>query len=137
MTKHAIAHSSPILRILRVLILIAALAFLLLIFGATSAEPQWAGHGKNRILVRVDPFDLHGRASDEMPTRIHITADEVHLRTHSDGKIDVGSFEIEQYDPQTGKPVPYGKWAYAHAAWELPYRWYDDTIPEEDRKSVV
>jgi len=131
MTKHAIAHSSPILRILRVLILIAALAFLLLIFGATSAEPQWAGHGKNRILVRVDPFDLHGRASDEMPTRIHITADEVHLRTHSDGKIDVGSFEIEQYDPQTGKPVPYGKWAYAHAAWELPYRWYDDTIPED------
>jgi len=27
--------------------------------------------------------------------------------------------------------VKYGKWNYAHENWELPYRWYDDSIPEE------
>jgi hypothetical protein len=97
----------------------------------TQKAPAWVGKGSHRILVRVDPMDLLGRNSDEMPTRIHITADDVLALTGSQRKIDAASFEVEQYDPNSGEPVPYGKWVYAHAAWELPYRWYDDSIPEQ------
>jgi hypothetical protein len=98
---------------------------------APKEVPQWVGKGKYRILVRVDPVDIHTRASDEMPTRIHVSATDLRARTGVAGKIDVASLEIEQYDPQSGRPVTYGKWAYAHADWELPYRWYDDSIPED------
>jgi hypothetical protein len=94
-------------------------------------DPQWVSQRKYRILLRVDPTDIHGRASDEMPTRIHLSAADVRARTGSNGKIDVASLEVEQYDPSTGSAVPYGKWAYAHADWELPYRWYDDSIAED------
>lgn len=82
------------------------------------------------MIVRVNPVDLRGRPSDEMPTRLHISAAEVAKQTGAPGRIDVGSIEVEQYNPASGEPVPYGKWAYAHADWELPYRWYDDSIPE-------
>jgi hypothetical protein len=93
-------------------------------------HPKWVGKAKYRILVQVDPFDIHGRASDEMPTRYHVTADDVHKAAGSQGRIDVGSIEVERYNPADGEPIPYGKWAYAHSDWELPYRWYDDSIPE-------
>jgi hypothetical protein len=97
----------------------------------TNNTPQWVSVRKYRLLVRVDSVDIHGRESDEMPTRVHISADEVQARTGSKGKIDVASLEVEQYDPSTGKAIPYGKWAYAHHEWEVPYRWYDDSIPED------
>jgi len=98
---------------------------------STSKAPQWVGKGRYRVVVRVDPLDLRGRGSDEMPTRLHICAADMKKRTGAQGRIDVGSIEVEQYNPATGEPVPYGKWAYAHADWELPYRWYDDSIPED------
>jgi len=79
-------------------------------------------------------LDLRGRGSDEMPTRLHICAADMKKRTGAQGRIDVGSIEVEQYNPATGEPVPYGKWAYAHADWELPYRWYDDSIPRTFQK---
>jgi hypothetical protein len=107
------------------------LACLFLLGTSPQDQPKWVGKGKYRLLVRVDPFDLYGRQSDEMPTRVHITSADVRARTGMSGKIDVGSIEIEQYDPATGRPINYGKWAYAHAPWEVPYRWYDDSIPED------
>ena len=83
--------------------------------------------------MRVDPLDTGERAVDEMPARIHISAQGVRARagTAAAGKIDVASLEVEQYNPRSGEPVPYGKWAYAHAGWEVPYRWYDDSVPED------
>lgn len=103
--------------------------------GRTLAEPvsdapAWAGKGKYRILVRVDALPLNGRASDEMPARIHLAAADIARRTSAKGKIDVASIEVARYDLSTGQPIPYGKWAYAHATWEVPSRWYDDSIPE-------
>jgi hypothetical protein len=93
-------------------------------------SPRWIGDGEYRVLVRVDPRDLHGRNSDEMPTQISITPDLLKSRAGVSGRINVASFEVERYDAKTGEPIPYGKWAYARADWELPYRWYDDAIPQ-------
>src|SRR3954464_14981179 len=104
---------------------------LLLSANHKSSAPSWVGKGKYRMLVKIEPVDIQGRKSDEMPTRIHISAGDVEKRAGASGKIDVGSIEVEQYDPVTGNPIPFGKWAYAHADWELPYRWYDDSIREE------
>src|SRR5437867_8953244 len=79
--------------------------------GTSKHAPLWAGRGKHRILVRVDPLDISKRAADEMPARIHISAQD--LRAREGGKIDVASLEVEQYNPRSGEPVHYGKWAYA------------------------
>ncbi len=98
---------------------------------AATKVPQWVGKGKHRILISVDPLSLNGRNSDEMPTRIHISAADVKGDSGALRRIDVGSIQVEQYNASTGEPIPYGKWAYAHASWELPYRWYDDSIPEQ------
>ena len=95
------------------------------------ARPTWVGRGKYRLLVRVEPADLGSRSSDEMPTRIAITPELLRSQLGVSGKIDVASFEVEHYDESTGRPISYGKWAYAHADWELPYRWYDSSIPED------
>ncbi len=97
---------------------------------ANSDGPTWVGKGKCRVLVSVDPIDLQGRAYDEMPARIHLASEEIRIRVGVEGKIDVASIEVEEYDPGGGEPINYGKWAYAHAPWEIPYRWYDDSIPE-------
>jgi hypothetical protein len=115
-------------------IAVSFVSLLLLLLAATACNsgnnPKWVGKKKYRILVRVDPLDIHGRASDEMPTRYHVTAEDIRKATGAQGRIDVGSVEVERYDSVTGEPLRYGKWAYAHNDWELPYRWYDDTIPE-------
>jgi FG-GAP-like repeat len=117
---------------LRFTAVLFCIACVLLLMGNTSSDaPAWVGKGKYRILVRVDPVDIHGRASDEMPTRIHIDTADVQKRTGAQGKIDVSSVEVEQYDPAAGKAAAYEKWAYAHADWELPFRWYDDSISED------
>src|SRR5262249_13713846 len=56
---------------------------------------------------------------------------DVAAQTGSTGKIDVASIQVGQYDPKSGEPLEHGKWAYAIKPWEVPYRWYDDAIPEE------
>ncbi|HWR13445.1 MAG TPA: VCBS repeat-containing protein [Terriglobales bacterium] len=94
-------------------------------------EPEWVGKGKYRILVRVDPIDLGSRKSDEMPTRIHISSETILASAGHAGRLDVRSIEVGRYDPVMGRPLPYGKWVYAHADWEVPFRWYDDSIPED------
>lgn len=115
--------------------MLVALTFAVLTIKLHSApnvrQPDWVSARRYRILVRVDPLNIASRKSDEMPTRIHISAADVNKQTGSSGLIDVASLQVEQYDPATGKAIPYGKWAYAKTDWEVPYRWYDDTIPED------
>lgn len=94
-------------------------------------SPLWVGKGRYRLLVRIDALNIGNRSNDEMPTRIHLSREDVHQKTGSRGKIDVNSLQVEQYTPTTGQPMNYGKWAYARANWERPYRWYDDSIPED------
>ncbi len=39
---------------------------------ASDAVAEWAGAGTYRLLVRVDPIDIGGRTSDEMPAELSI-----------------------------------------------------------------
>ena len=55
----------------------------------------------------------------------------MNARTGGTGKIDVGSIQVARYDSETGEPVKGPKWNYAHEDWEVPYRWYDDAIPQD------
>jgi len=88
-------------------------------------------NNKYRLLVRLDPSDLGGRALDEMPAAIKVTTKELHERVGGAGKIDISSIQVERYDPASGKPIRYGKWAYSQTDWDVPYRWYDASIPED------
>ncbi len=126
--KHLMRHV-PLRRLM--IIALAACCMLLNGSGPFVPRPAWVGRGHHRLLVRVDPIDTGKRASDEMPARVAISAQEVRARSGAQGKIDAASIEVEGYDPATGRPIPYGKWAYAHADWEVPARWYDDSIPED------
>ena len=76
--------------------------------------PQWVGKAKYRLLVRVEPVEaLRSRKSDEMPTSIELSGDELRKLAGISGKIDVPSIQVEQYDTKNGDPIPYLKWAYA------------------------
>src|SRR5205823_8460816 len=35
------------------------------------------------------------------------------------------------YDPNSGKPIAYGNYAYARSPFDRPFRWYDGSIPYE------
>src|SRR2546422_5127869 len=85
-----------------VLLCLAGCAFMFAT-GTTKDTPLWVGKGKHRILVRVDPLDTGKRAADEMPARIHMSAQDVRARECAAGKIDVSSLEVEQYNPRTGE----------------------------------
>ena len=98
---------------------------------ATLKEPRWNGKGKYRSLVRVEPRNIGARTRDEMPARIHISREDLRGIVGTTGKIDVASLQVGQYNPDTGQPIKYGKWFYAGTDWEVPYRWYDDSIPED------
>jgi hypothetical protein len=112
-------------------ILSVTLAFLVVSCTVPQNSPSWVGERKYRLLVSVQPADLGPRSSDEMPTRIAIGPELLRSQLGANIKVDVASFEVERYDTKTGKPIPYGKWAYARTDWELPYRWYDDSIPQD------
>lgn len=42
---------------------------------------------------------------------------------------DITTLRIVRYDPKTGRPVAYGKYAFAEGDGDRPFRWYDDAIP--------
>ena len=115
----------------RLLLLVVTVFCFLSCNKSRADSPAWVGKGKYRLLVTVKPRDIGSRVSDEMPTRIAITPELLRSKLGLTGKVDVNSFEVERYSHDTGQPIRYGKWAYAHADWEIPYRWYDASIPED------
>lgn len=127
---NGLLRKSQIVAILIATVLFGCIMVKKMYSASMSRQPEWVSSRTYRILVRVDPLDIGARKSDEMPTRIHISAADVREHTGTKGLIDVASLQVEQYDLLTGKAIPYGKWAYANANWEVPYRWYDDSIPE-------
>lgn len=113
---------------------LCALLLILAVPAAYSADvksPEWVAQRSYRILVEVPPVDIGARASDEMPSRMHLSTEDVQRRFGVHGRIDVTSLQVEQFSPTTGNPIPYKKWAYGKEPWEVPYRWYDGSIAEE------
>src|SRR5690348_9367645 len=89
-----------------------ALVLVLAMPVAYSAEvkpPEWVAQRSYRILVEVSPVDIGTRASDEMPARMHLSAEDVLRRFGVHGRIDVASLQVEQFSPTTGNPIPYRK----------------------------
>jgi hypothetical protein len=95
-----------------------------------AADVVWVGRGVNRILVRIDPLPIGSRASDQMPAEFVIDfKDEISKQLGLKGKFDASSVQVIRYNPDTGQPIRFGKYAYATTEWDCPFRWYDAAIP--------
>lgn len=97
-----------------------------------SARVNWAGHGRYRLLVKIDPQNIGDRNADEMPAEVEINFDE---ELANQLKIvnrlpDIASIQVIKYEPQTGRPLRYKSYAYATTPYDRPFRWYDHAIPE-------
>src|SRR6266545_6580293 len=128
-----VLHSFPrSLKPALVFCLVAA-GFMLFPLAASATQGEqvaWAGRGSYRLLVRIDAVSIGGRVSDQMPAEIIINfRDDVASRLGVAGKLDVSSVQVMRYDPVSGQPVPFGKYAYGTTAWDCPFRWYDEAIP--------
>jgi hypothetical protein len=67
-----------------------------------------------RVVVRVGPEPLAGRARDERPALLRLAASEFDPRR----RIDPASICVARHDPATGKD-----------GGPIPSRWYDDAVP--------
>jgi hypothetical protein len=82
------------------------------------------------MLVKVEPVDIKRQASDQMPAEVIINfRDDIQKRIGVKGKLNVSSVQVIRYEPDTGKPISFGKYAYATTPWDCPFRWYDAAIP--------
>jgi hypothetical protein len=97
--------------------------------GPGASRVEWAGQGNCRLLVKVDPFDIGGRARDELPAEIVLDLSAQPGGLGVKGRANIASIQVMKYDPQTGKPQPYNAYAYGRSAFDRPFRWYDDAIP--------
>jgi FG-GAP-like repeat len=97
----------------------------------TNLEPyvEWTGSEFLRLLVNVEPFDIGGRASDQMPAEIVVDWAAELKQLGIRGTVDIASIQVMRYDPATGKPIPYHDYAYARSPYDRPFRWYDAAIP--------
>src|SRR6476646_4112526 len=96
---------------------------------AASAAVEWAGQGRFRLLVRVDPVDIGKRTSDEMPAEIVIDLSARLRELGAKEKANIASLQVIQYDPDSGKPIHYDCYAYGHSRFDRPFRWYDAAVP--------
>jgi len=98
--------------------------------GCGSTNVEWAGDGKHRVLVRVEARPLApGTAFDEMPAEVEIDFQELCRDAGLQGIPDISSVQVIRYDPETGRPLPYGKYAFGRSVYDRPFRWYDEAIP--------
>jgi hypothetical protein len=95
------------------------------------SSPDWAGQGSYRLLVKVDPLDISPRKVGEMPAEIIIDLGKMLRGVGANVKANIASLQVMSYDPATGKPLPYGLYAYARSPYDRPFRWYDAAIPYE------
>jgi hypothetical protein len=99
--------------------------------GCVSTGVDWAGEGKHRLLIRVEPVPIEPRGSDEMPAEAEIDLRELCRQAGVQETVNVASIQVVRYDPDTGQPLPYAKHAYARGAHDRPFRWYDEAVPYE------
>jgi hypothetical protein len=101
---------------------------------ARAADVEWAGAGRCRLLVRVDPDKSAKpttRSSDVMPAEIVIDLSAELAKQGISGKADLASIQVMGYDAETGRPMPFDDNAYARSPNDRPFSWYDASIPYE------
>lgn len=84
-------------------------AIALLVWSTASAA------GQERIVVRVPPREIGGRAKDVSPAEYRLTGNDL----QENRRLDPSTLQVFAWDTDLNQPV--GK--------PLPIRWYDDAIP--------
>ncbi|HTF25267.1 MAG TPA: VCBS repeat-containing protein [Candidatus Limnocylindria bacterium] len=93
-----------------------------------SRDVRWAGEGECRVLVRVDPFQIGLRGSDEMPAEVVLDFSALN-GFGAASAANISSIQVMKFEPRAGEPEPYSNYAYARSAYDRPFRWYDASIP--------
>ena len=97
---------------------------------AGDSRVAWTGRGEFRLNVKIEPVHIGQRDFDQLPAEVVIDfKNDIASRLGVIGKLDVASIQVIRYDPKTGKPMAFGKYAYGTTAWDCPFRWYDAAIP--------
>ena len=122
------------MRRFRLIALPAFLVVLLATFlaaGDVVVPVPWGGAGGYRLLIEAAPVKIGDRSSDELPAevRLDLAASLTDLGVRA--RPDVSSFQVMRIDPKTGKPLPYGEYAYARSEFDRPFCWYDAAVPYE------
>src|SRR5688500_3898534 len=102
----------------------AMLAATTMQWNAFAKDPAWSLDRPHRVLVRVDPDDLGSRDAD-----VSVASFDIDFARYFDGRCDLASLVVVQYDPSTGLVVDTTGNAYADTPGELPIRFYDAKIP--------
>lgn len=89
----------------------------------------WAGEGKYRFLVEIDPKEIGERPQDEMPAELEIDFVAKLSQLDIDKLPNIASIQVIQYDPNNGQPVQYGNYAYGKSEFDRPFRWLDGYAP--------
>ena len=120
-------------------ILIACLSFLLSASATEKSIPEWTGNGHCRILIRVDPIDLHGRTTDQMPARIAVTFEDLNRELGLEGETDLSTLQVQRIDPISGEPRFFPPFDHQISRYDVPCRFEDDEVPEDfpDRASYA
>lgn len=113
----------------------------LLLSGAVGATPElaWSGTGRHRVLVRVEaaPAEQLGAGRDqrikervdERPAEARLEFAKLLAAAGITDVPDPATFQVIRHDPQTGRPIKPGPFAFARGEFDIPFRWYDAAIP--------
>ncbi len=91
--------------------------------------PAWAAPGGFRILLQIDPQqDSPVRTGDERPAEVILDFARL-LDAAAPGRLpDLTTVQVVRFDPSSGEPLPQGRYAYGRSKFDVPFRWYDDSI---------
>jgi len=94
------------------------------------SNPPWIGETSHRLIVEVPAQAIGPRRADELPARVTLDFPALLAGVHGERLADLASLRVARLDPATGAEIAAEK-RYPHArdAFELPFRWYDASIP--------
>ncbi len=119
------------LRVIGLMIAIAALAQRSLAADRPAAEWKWSGTGAMRVVVRVDPEAGGSRAGDERPAEVALDFEKLLAGAAAGRKPDLAGVQVIRHDPRSGEPILQTRNAFGQSPFDLPCRWYDAAIPYE------
>jgi hypothetical protein len=88
---------------------------------------KWAGKGRVRIIVRIDPDG--SPAGDERPAEVSLDFDKLLATAASGRQANLAGVQVIRHDAATGEPVPQTRNAFGEGEFDNPLRWYDAAIP--------
>ncbi len=94
-----------------------------------SSQPAWAGRGRIRICVRVDPADTAAaRSGDERPADVVLDFPKLLAGIAPDRTPDLNTLQVIRFDPAEERPLAQATFAHGKGPFDIPWRWYDAEI---------